>query len=143
MSMLSTGLEKNAQLMEYKCVPFVEELMYGHLEAAASYAVGTASVAIYFGSRECSERAPEAIALRLMRAAVRRRSDRASMCVRRGSEPRSPSSGRRGFRRVSVDDDVRAPCYAAHAADRARRRASAWAELCRGTARSWPMSAAA
>ena len=24
-------LEKNAQLMEYKCVPFVEELMYGHL----------------------------------------------------------------------------------------------------------------
>jgi len=24
-------LEKNAQLVEYKCVPFVEELMYGHL----------------------------------------------------------------------------------------------------------------
>ena len=24
-------LEKNAQLMEYKCVPFAEELMYGHL----------------------------------------------------------------------------------------------------------------
>jgi hypothetical protein len=24
-------LEKNAQLMEYRCVPFVEELMYGHL----------------------------------------------------------------------------------------------------------------
>jgi hypothetical protein len=24
-------LEKNAQLMEYKCVPFTEELMYGHL----------------------------------------------------------------------------------------------------------------
>ena len=24
-------LEKNAQLMEFKCVPFVEELMYGHL----------------------------------------------------------------------------------------------------------------
>jgi hypothetical protein len=24
-------LDKNAQLMEYKCVPFVEELMYGHL----------------------------------------------------------------------------------------------------------------
>ncbi len=24
-------LEKNAQLLEYKCVPFVEELMYGHL----------------------------------------------------------------------------------------------------------------
>ena len=24
-------VEKNAQLMEYKCVPFVEELMYGHL----------------------------------------------------------------------------------------------------------------
>jgi hypothetical protein len=23
--------EPNAQLMEYKCVPFVEELMYGHL----------------------------------------------------------------------------------------------------------------
>ena len=23
--------EKNAQLMEYKCVPFAEELMYGHL----------------------------------------------------------------------------------------------------------------
>jgi len=24
-------LEKNAQMMEYKCVEFVEELMYGHL----------------------------------------------------------------------------------------------------------------
>ena len=24
-------LEKNAQLMEYKCVEFAEELMYGHL----------------------------------------------------------------------------------------------------------------
>jgi hypothetical protein len=24
-------LEKNAQLMEFKCVEFVEELMYGHL----------------------------------------------------------------------------------------------------------------
>ena len=24
-------LEKNAQLVEYKCVEFVEELMYGHL----------------------------------------------------------------------------------------------------------------
>ena len=24
-------LEKNAQLFEYKCVEFVEELMYGHL----------------------------------------------------------------------------------------------------------------
>jgi len=23
--------EANAQLMEYKCVPFAEELMYGHL----------------------------------------------------------------------------------------------------------------
>ena len=23
--------EPNAQLMEYKCVPFAEELMYGHL----------------------------------------------------------------------------------------------------------------
>jgi hypothetical protein len=24
--------EKNAQLFEYKCVEFVEELMYGHLK---------------------------------------------------------------------------------------------------------------
>ena len=24
-------VEKNAQLLEYKCVEFVEELMYGHL----------------------------------------------------------------------------------------------------------------
>jgi hypothetical protein len=24
-------VEKNAQLMEYKCVEFAEELMYGHL----------------------------------------------------------------------------------------------------------------
>ena len=24
-------VEKNAQLLEFKCVPFVEELMYGHL----------------------------------------------------------------------------------------------------------------
>jgi len=29
--LLYRHLEKNAQLMEYKCVPFVEELMYGHL----------------------------------------------------------------------------------------------------------------
>jgi hypothetical protein len=29
-------LEKNAQLMEYKCVPFVEELMYGHLRKQPS-----------------------------------------------------------------------------------------------------------
>jgi hypothetical protein len=29
-------LEKNAQLMEYKCVPFVEELMYGHLRKRPS-----------------------------------------------------------------------------------------------------------
>jgi hypothetical protein len=28
--------EKNAQLMEYKCVPFVEELMYGHLRKRPS-----------------------------------------------------------------------------------------------------------
>jgi len=32
MSMLMyRHLEKNAQLMEYKCVPFAEELMYGQL----------------------------------------------------------------------------------------------------------------
>ena len=29
--LLYRHLEKNAQLMEYKCVPFAEELMYGHL----------------------------------------------------------------------------------------------------------------
>jgi hypothetical protein len=29
--LLYRHLEKNAQLMEFKCVPFVEELMYGHL----------------------------------------------------------------------------------------------------------------
>jgi hypothetical protein len=29
-------LEKNAQLMEYKCVPFAEELMYGHLRKRPS-----------------------------------------------------------------------------------------------------------
>ena len=29
--LLYRRLEKNAQLMEYKCVPFAEELMYGHL----------------------------------------------------------------------------------------------------------------
>lgn len=29
-------LDKNAQLMEYKCVPFVEELMYGHLRKRPS-----------------------------------------------------------------------------------------------------------
>ena len=29
-------LEKNAQLMEFKCVPFVEELMYGHLRKRPS-----------------------------------------------------------------------------------------------------------
>jgi hypothetical protein len=28
--------EKNAQLMEYKCVEFVEELMYGHLRKPSS-----------------------------------------------------------------------------------------------------------
>ena len=28
-------LEKNAQLLEYKCVEFVEELMYGHLRKKA------------------------------------------------------------------------------------------------------------
>ena len=29
-------LDRNAQLMEYKCVPFVEELMYGHLRKRPS-----------------------------------------------------------------------------------------------------------
>jgi hypothetical protein len=29
-------LEKNTQLMEYKCVEFVEELMYGHLRKQSS-----------------------------------------------------------------------------------------------------------
>jgi len=29
--LLYRHLERNAQLMEFKCVPFVEELMYGHL----------------------------------------------------------------------------------------------------------------
>ncbi len=29
--LLYRRLEKNAQMMEFKCVPFVEELMYGHL----------------------------------------------------------------------------------------------------------------
>ena len=29
-------VEKNAQLMEYKCVEFVEELMYGHLRKKPS-----------------------------------------------------------------------------------------------------------
>ena len=29
--LLYRRLEPNAQLMEFKCVPFVEELMYGHL----------------------------------------------------------------------------------------------------------------
>ena len=29
-------VEKNAQLLEYKCVEFVEELMYGHLRKGAS-----------------------------------------------------------------------------------------------------------
>jgi hypothetical protein len=29
-------LENNAQLMEYKCVEFVEELMYGHLRKQPS-----------------------------------------------------------------------------------------------------------
>jgi hypothetical protein len=29
--LLYRHLEKNAQIMEFKCVPFVEELMYGHL----------------------------------------------------------------------------------------------------------------
>lgn len=29
-------LEKNAQLLEYKCVPFVEELMYGHFRKQTS-----------------------------------------------------------------------------------------------------------
>jgi len=29
--LLYRRLEKNAQLMEYKCVPFAEELMYGYL----------------------------------------------------------------------------------------------------------------
>ena len=30
-------LEPNAQLMEYKCVEFAEELMYGHLEQASQH----------------------------------------------------------------------------------------------------------
>jgi hypothetical protein len=29
-------LDKNAQLMEYRCVEFVEELMYGHLRKQPS-----------------------------------------------------------------------------------------------------------
>ena len=29
--LLYRQLEKDAQLMEYKCVEFAEELMYGHL----------------------------------------------------------------------------------------------------------------
>ena len=29
--LLYRHLEANAQIMEFKCVPFVEELMYGHL----------------------------------------------------------------------------------------------------------------
>jgi hypothetical protein len=29
-------LEKNAQVMEYKCVEFAEELMYGHLRKPSS-----------------------------------------------------------------------------------------------------------
>jgi hypothetical protein len=29
-------LEKHAQIMEFRCVEFVEELMYGHLRKPAS-----------------------------------------------------------------------------------------------------------
>ncbi len=29
-------LEKNAQLMEFNCVPFAEELLYGHLRKQTS-----------------------------------------------------------------------------------------------------------
>jgi hypothetical protein len=34
--LLYRRLEKNAQLMEYKCVQFAEELMYGHLRKQPS-----------------------------------------------------------------------------------------------------------
>jgi hypothetical protein len=29
-------MEKNAQLLEYKCVPFTEELLYGQFKKGAS-----------------------------------------------------------------------------------------------------------
>ena len=34
-------LEKNAQLLEFKCVEFVEELMYGHLRKKAGTVMRT------------------------------------------------------------------------------------------------------